>query len=79
QIWWLRLNAAGRSVVEAGRLASDAPDVDAADDACVDERVPRVGPPAGGGDLMLAYCVTPYCSPQGELRVAQITIDPQTH
>lgn len=78
QIWWLRLDASGRSVVEAGRLANDEPDGDVATDTCIDERLPRVAP-AAGGDLMLAYSISRSCAPLGELRVARITFDPQTH
>lgn len=78
RIWWLRLNAAGTTIVDSGRLARDEADSESGAAEDVDERYPTLVP-TRGGDLTLAYYLHQRHRNRGEVRLAPIELDPRTH
>ena len=77
QIWWLQLDRAGTTIVDAGRLSIDEPDAGDATRRDADERFPRLRA-SSDGELLLAYQVHRDRRNEGELRVARIGFDPRT-
>ncbi|MDR3634823.1 MAG: hypothetical protein P4L84_13545 [Isosphaeraceae bacterium] len=77
QIWWLRLDATGTTVVDSGRLSSDGRNGGESGDSDADERYPRMRP-STDGELILAYQVRREKRNASELRVARVELDPKT-
>jgi hypothetical protein len=76
QLWWLKLNHAGREIVEAGRLMT--PDRTGSGPEEFDERFPAVAR-LPGGRLVLAYLRQRPGQRGWELRSAPLRIDDVRH
>lgn len=77
ELWWLKLNAAGTEVADAGRVATDRLDGPPRTATAPDERFPRLTTTPDGG-LALAYQIRQRGANKGDLRVARVDFDPRT-
>jgi hypothetical protein len=73
RLWWVELDADGRRIVSAGRLAPDGP----TSEAMIDERLPTAGTGPDGA-LVLAYLLHDRGRFDSRLMLAPLRLDPGT-